>query len=150
MPEVGEKAPPLYGTDHHGRTWTLETLLAKGPLVLYFYPRDFTPICTREACAFRDAFEELRELGATVVGVSVDDAASHRRFAASHQIPFPLLSDEDGAIHRAYDAVAAFGLYRRRVTFVIDQGGVIRAAIHHQMSARRHADEVRAALRALR
>lgn len=150
MLEVGSRAPSFRGRDQHGRELTLEDLIAKGSLVLYFYPKDFTPICTREACAFRDYYEELREHGAQVVGVSVDGGESHKRFAARYQIPFPLLSDEDKTIQRAYGALMAFGLLSKRVTFVIDRQGIIQAALHHQMSAKKHADEVRDILRKLR
>ncbi len=149
MLPVGTRAPAFRGRDQHDREIALDALLERGPVVVYFYPRDFTPICTREACAFRDSYEELRELRAQIVGISVDDAASHRKFAATHQIPFPLLSDPDQAIQRAYGALAVFGLFKKRVTFVIDRAGVIRAAIHHEMSVQRHVDDVRAALRAL-
>jgi len=147
---VGSKAPAFSGRDQHGREVSLETLLERGPLVLYFYMRDFTPICTREACAFRDAYEELRELGANVVGISVDPEDSHRRFASQYQIPFPLVSDPDAAIHRAYGALWPFEIWRKRVTFVIDREGVVREALHHEMSAKKHADGVRVALRNLR
>ena len=147
---VGAKAPPFRGTDQHGKDVSLQALLERGAVVVFFYARDFTPICTREACAFRDAFEELRELRASVVGVSPDDPETHRRFASAYQIPFSLVSDPDKSIHRAYGAMWVLDLLRKRVTFVIDSTGVVRAAIHHEMSARRHADEVRDALRAIR
>ncbi|HVY47958.1 MAG TPA: peroxiredoxin [Minicystis sp.] len=150
MLEVGAQAPDFAAKDHHGREVSLARLLEQGPVVLYFYSRDFTPICTREACAFRDAYEELRDLGAQVVGVSADADDSHRRFAAAHQIPFPLVGDPDRAIQRAYGAFRVFGLFNQRLTFVIDRAGVVRAAIHHEMRASRHAEDVRQALRSLR
>jgi thioredoxin-dependent peroxiredoxin len=150
MLDVGMEAPPFRGRDQHDREVELEILLEKGPVVIYFYSRDFSPICTREACAFRDAYEELRELGAQVVGVSVDTEATHRRFAATHEIPFPLVSDCDRSIQEAFGAFRVFGLLNRRVTFIIGKGRVVRAAISHFMSSAKHAQEVIAALRALR
>jgi thioredoxin-dependent peroxiredoxin len=145
--EVGMPAPPFRGRDQHDREVVLEDLLEKGPVVVYFYSRDFTPICTREACAFRDAYEELRELGANVVGVSVDAEETHRRFAATHEIPFPLISDCDRGIQQAFGAFRLFGVLNRRVTFIIGKGRVVRAAIGHFMSSRKHAQEVIDALR---
>ena len=146
MPDVGAPAPPFRGKDQHDREVVLEDLLEKGPVVLYFYSKDFTLICTREACAFRDAYEELRARGAQIVGVSVDDVEVHKQFAAKYQIPFPLLSDPDRSIQRAYDAFSVFGMFNKRVTFVIDRGGIVRAAIEHTVSSKRHADEVLVAL----
>jgi peroxiredoxin Q/BCP len=146
MLQVGSQAPSFRGRDQHGREVSLEDMLRRGHVVLYFYSKDFTPICTRQACAFRDAFEELRDLGAQIVGVSVDDEEVHQRFAATHQIPFPLLADVDQTIQRSYGAFAVFGLFRKRLTFVIDRGGIVRAAIHHEMRPSRHADDVREVL----
>jgi thioredoxin-dependent peroxiredoxin len=150
MLEVGAAAPPFRGRDQHDQEVVLEALLAKGPVVVYFYSRDFTPICTMEACAFRDAYEDMRDLGATVVGVSVDEQETHRRFAASHLIPFPLLPDVDRSIQQAFGAFRLFGLLNRRVTFVIGRDGIVHAAIAHFMSSRKHAEEVIDALRGLR
>ena len=125
MLQVGDPAPPFSGRDQRGNDLRSEDLLAKGPIVLYFYPRDFTPGCTKEACYFRDAFEDLSGLGATIVGVSIDDTASHARFAAEHRLPFSLLSDQDRAMAKAYGIVRSFGLGTQRVTFVIDREGRI-------------------------
>lgn len=123
-----------------------EDLLAKGPVVLYFYPRDFTPGCTREACEFRDAFEDLQGLGASIVGVSIDDEASHAKFAGRHGLPFSLLSDADRSLAKAYDVVRAFGLGTSRVTYVIDRSSRIRGAFHHELSMSKHVAEAKALL----
>jgi peroxiredoxin Q/BCP len=148
--EVGAVAPPFAGRDQHGREIRSEELIARGPVVLYFYPRDFTPGCTQQACLFRDAFEELQGLGATIVGVSGDPAHRHQRFAAVHGIPFSLLSDEDRSLARAYGVLRPLGLGARRVTYVIGRDGRIRGAFHHEIAISRHVKQVRALLEKLR
>ncbi len=150
MISIGDEAPPFDGQDQNGRTVRSQALLSEGPVVLYFYPRDFTPGCTREACLFRDAFEDLAGLGATIVGVSSDDAESHRKFAARYALPFSLLSDGDRRLARAYDIVWPLGLGARRVTFVIGRDGRIRGAFHHELSMARHVSEVKALLATMR
>jgi peroxiredoxin Q/BCP len=111
---------------------------------LYFYPRDGTPGCTREACAFRDAWTRLAATGAQVIGVSSDDVASHARFAREHHLSFPLLSDDGGAIARAYGVRRTFGL-ESRVTFIIDAEGRV-ARVFANVDPAVHADQVIAAL----
>ncbi len=147
MLAIGSPAPALRALDQHGRSHTLQSLTAEGPLVLFFYPRDETPVCTREACGFRDAYETLRGLGATVAGVGGGDPASHRRFADTHGIPFPLLLDEEGKIARTWDATWPFGGLRRRVTYVVDRAGIVRAAIWDELRAGRHVRHAEEAIR---
>ena len=116
--EPGQPAPPFTLTDATGRAVSLGDFAGKD-LVLYFYPKDDTPGCTKEACGFRDSWDDLRELGVAVVGVSGDDAASHTRFAAKYRLPFTLLSDPDHAMMRAYGAYGEKTMYGRKVTGVI-------------------------------
>jgi peroxiredoxin Q/BCP len=116
--EPGRPAPPFTLTDADGRPVSLSDFAGRD-VVLYFYPKDDTPGCTKEACGFRDAWDELRELGVVVLGVSADDAASHTRFAARHRLPFTLLSDPDRAVMRAYGAYGEKTLYGRKVVGVI-------------------------------
>lgn len=120
-------------------------------LVLYFYPRDDTPLCTQEACRFRDDIGVYGDLDAAVVGVSVDDRASHAAFAEKHRLPFPLLADPDGRTAAAYDSLLNLGVARfaRRHTFIIDPEGRI-AARFDRVEPATHAAEVAARLRALR
>jgi thioredoxin-dependent peroxiredoxin len=118
MIETGEPAPPLALTDATGERVALEDLAGRH-VVLYFYPKDDTPGCTKEACGFRDAWDELQRLGAVVLGVSPDDAASHRRFADKYRLPFRLLSDPDKETMRAYGAWGEKTLYGRKTTGVI-------------------------------
>ncbi len=150
MLQLGATAPDFRATDQAGVEHTLASLLATGPVVLYFYPKDFTLVCTRQACAFRDEHTALVSQGVKIVGVSRDTVESHRRFADAHQVPFPLLADPNQVICRAYDVLGLLGLVLKRVTYVIDQGSVIRGVFHHELSAGKHLEDVRASLEALR
>jgi thioredoxin-dependent peroxiredoxin len=118
MLEVGEKAPAFTLSDTSGRTVSLRDFAGQ-EVVLYFYPQDDTPGCTKEACGFRDAWDDLRELGVAVLGISPDDAESHARFASKYRLPFTLLSDPDYSVMRAYGAYGEKTLYGRRVVGVI-------------------------------
>lgn len=149
MLKVGDRAPAFSGRDQNGHEVEASELLAKGPIVLYFYPKDFTPGCTQEACMFRDAFAELDAKGASIVGVSLDDDASHKRFADTHGLPFSLLSDADKAIAKRFDVLRVFGFMVKRVTYVIGKDGLIRGVFHHELSMKRHVEDVQSALTAL-
>jgi peroxiredoxin Q/BCP len=118
MLEPGEKAPAFTLTDAVGGKVSLRDLAGKH-VILYFYPQDDTPGCTKEACGFRDAWDDLRELGAVVLGVSADDADSHERFTAKYRLPFTLLSDPDRTVMRAYGAYGEKTLYGKKVVGVI-------------------------------
>lgn len=146
MASVGSPAPSFSLPDQHGRMRTLEEFRGR-PVVLYFYPRDATPGCTREACAFRDAWTRLQGAGAVVLGVSTDDAASHQRFIAEHELPFDLLSDSNEAVAHAYGVPVHFG-FTSRMTFLIDAQGRV-AQRWHDVDPGVHADEVIAAIAAL-
>lgn len=140
------------GVAADGTRVSLGELLGRKNVVLYFYPKDFTAVCTREACLFRDAYEELAAADTVVIGVSLDDASTHRRFAEEHKLNFVLLADEGGAIAKAYGAVGMLGgllSMARRVTFVIDKQGIIRGVFRHELSAQKHLDDVRAQLASL-
>jgi peroxiredoxin Q/BCP len=148
---VGDVAPDFALPDQHGRTVRFSDLRTRngraGPAVLFFYPKNFTPGCTREACAFRDEYEAFVDAGAAVVGVSGDDAESHAKFAAAHRLPFTLLSDADGAVRRLYGVPASLVLFPGRVTYVMDAAGVVVMVFNSQF---RPAEHVRRALDALR
>ncbi len=125
---VGQKIPDVELTDHAGATVRLSSLLGNKTVVLYFYPRDESPGCTVEACAFRDAYEDFTQAGAEVIGVSRDGADDHRAFKEKHRLPFVLLTDARGEAAKTLGvARAAFGLLPGRVTFVIDRTGVLRS-----------------------
>jgi thioredoxin-dependent peroxiredoxin len=147
--EVGQTAPNFTLPDQDGRMVSLGQLRAQGPLVLYFYPKDATPGCTAEACAFRDSHEVFAGTGARVVGVSSDSPGSHRRFADRHRLPFTLLADPGGRVRSLYGVSRSMGLFDGRVTFVIDGSGVVRHSYSNQVKAARHAEEALTVVRKL-
>jgi peroxiredoxin Q/BCP len=146
MLKIGDKAPLFRGIDQAGREVDLEALLAKGPVVVYFYPRDFTPVCTRQACHFRDAYEDLTGRGVEVVGVSADSVESHKDFAERHKLPFSIISDPNRTVARDYQALNLLGLGAKRVSYVIDRDATIQGVIHHELRAKRHVDDLDAIL----
>lgn len=130
-PKLGDKAPDFNLPNAKGELVSLASLQGVGQnnwIVLYFYPRDDSPICTKQACAFRDDMHKLEKLGAKVVGVSIDDGKSHADFAAKYNLPFPLLSDVDGLVASKYGALTNLGVMKmaKRYTFLIDENGVLR------------------------
>jgi peroxiredoxin Q/BCP len=149
LPRVGEAAPPFELADQQGRLRTLAEFSGRW-LVLYFYPRDETPGCTRQACGFRDRWRELHRLGADVAGVSVDSSARHAEFAAAHELPFTLLADPRGRVAAAYGSLMDFGLARfaRRNTFIIDPEGRV-ARVFTGVNAARNAEDIAGELRRL-
>ena len=134
-------------TAHTGDSITLSALRGKW-VVLYFYPADDTPGCTAEACSFRDSYQDFTDAGAVVVGVSGQDATSHTKFAAKHNLPFALLSDTDGALRKAYGVKKSLGLLPGRVTFVIDPSGVVRKEFSSQLMAKKHIGEALSVIQA--
>ncbi len=136
----GDKAPDFEGLSYGGEILSLKELLKKGPLVLYFYPRDNTPGCTKEACSMRDGIEEFKKLGIQVVGVSTDNVKSHENFRDKYNLNFPLISDKDGKIADKYGVRKPSGS-AKRVTFLIDRDGTIRH-IWKKVNTSKHAEEV--------
>jgi peroxiredoxin Q/BCP len=147
--KVGDRAPDFTLSATGGGRTTLSELLKKGTVVLYFYPKDDTVGCTMEACSFRDHHDVFAAAGAQVVGVSSDSVESHERFAQKHSLPMTLLSDPGGRVRALYEVNATWGLFPGRVTFVIDQGGVIRHVFDSQIRARAHVDEALATVKRL-
>lgn len=137
----GQPAPDFAGQAHTGQRVSLADFRGKQLVVLYFYPMNGTPVCTKEACAFRDAYEEFAKAGAVVIGVSADAVGRHRAFVASHGLPFLLLSDRDGTIRKAYGVSKTLGLLPGRVTLVIDKEGIVRHVFRSMFSADRHVTE---------
>ncbi|MGH8620815.1 MAG: peroxiredoxin [Burkholderiales bacterium] len=148
-PRVGDEAPGFALPDQHGRNRSLAEFRGKW-LALYFYPRDDTPGCTEQACAFRDDRHRLAERGAEVVGVSVDDVESHLDFAKEYSLPFTLLADAGGAVAARYGSIRDLGLvkFARRNTFLIDPQGRI-AKIYLSASTSKNSQEVLEDLRRL-
>jgi peroxiredoxin Q/BCP len=147
---VGEKVPSFVLPDQDGAPFRLEEALQRGPVVLFFYPKDGTPGCTAEACSFRDATSEFQEAGAFVVGVSSDSVASHKRFAEEHRLAYPLLADEGGALRKKLGVPRSMlGLFDGRVTYVIDREGVLRHRFESMLGATKHVEEALATVRSL-
>ncbi len=143
---VGSKAPDFTLPSQSGEMVSLRDFLGQKPVVLFFYPKDDTPGCTKQARAFRDGYEEFGKLDVEVVGISSDTVASHERFAAKHSLPFPLLSDEGGKVRTLYGVPSTFGLFPGRVTYVIDAEGVVRHILSSQLDVEKHVEEARTAL----
>ncbi len=129
MLKNGTSAPEFNLPDQDGKQHTLKSLLADGPLILYFYPADFTPGCTKEACSFRDLQTDLVRAKLRIVGVSPQDTDSHRRFAEKYDLNFPLLADPDKRVVKAYDVDGPLGLGVRRGTYLIGRDGKIKDSV---------------------
>ncbi len=115
---------PFTATDQNGDEFDASKYIGKKPLVIYFYPKDFTPGCTKEACSFRDRYEDFQELGAEVIGISGDSENSHKRFAKKHDLPFTLLSDQNGQLRKRFGVKKnLLGLIPGRETFIFDAKG---------------------------
>jgi peroxiredoxin Q/BCP len=136
---VGKPAPDFSATAHDGTALKLAALKGKN-VVLYFYPKDETPGCTKEACAFRDAWKDLEATGVVLVGISTDDSDSHKKFAEHHKLPFHLISDTDGAIAKAYGVPNRAGFLGRQ-TFVIGPDGNLKK-IYRTVDVGNHAAEI--------
>ena len=145
---AGDRAPLIALGDQNGVERRSDQLAGKA-LVLFFYPKDDTPGCTAEACAFRDSYADLQTLGAEVWGVSGDDAASHQRFASRHNLPYPLLVDRGNQLRKAFGVPGVLGLLPGRVTYVIDGDGVVRHVFNNLLDGAGHRNEARAALQRL-
>src|SRR5205807_3864105 len=137
--QVGDRAPDFTLPAQSSAPVSLGDLLRKTDIVLYFYPKDHTAVCSAEACAFRERYETFKTMGAEVIGISSDSVESHRQFAAVHRLPFMLLSDVDGLIRKRYGVPTAFGL-PGRVTYVIDRQGVVRRIFFSQYTSKKHVD----------
>jgi thioredoxin-dependent peroxiredoxin len=125
-PKVGDAAPPISGQDQDGKEWKLADAAGKSIVLLYFYPKDDTPGCTKQACGLRDRMADLKKDGVEVVGVSFDSSESHQKFIAKHSLNFRLLADPEGKIVDAYGVRRAAGLkFAKRVSFLISKDGKI-------------------------
>ncbi len=138
---VGDTVPNFTLPTHSDEDFTLSSLLGKSNIVLFFYPKDESPGCTAEVCAFRDSFEVFKDAGATVIGVSSDSVESHKKFVEKHRLPFMLLSDKGGAVRKLYGVPASMGIFDGRVTYVIDKQGVVRHMFSSQLNINAHINE---------
>ncbi len=147
---VGDRAPEFSATTADGKTVRLADYLGKRAVVLFFYPKDGTPVCTQEACAFRDSYEQFVEAGAEVLGVSADSDESHREFSQQHRLSFPLISDADGKLRALFGVPKTLGLFPGRVTYVIDPKGIVRLVFSAQLASAEHVQRALNAVAAVR
>lgn len=138
---AGDRAPDFTATTSDGQTVSLRDYRDRSSVVLFFYPKDGSPICTMEACRFRDSYEDFVAAGAVVIGVSGDSDDSHVEFANSHRLPFALISDKDGALRREFGVPRSMGVLPGRVTYVIDPQGIVRLVFNSQLQGEKHVAE---------
>lgn len=145
----GSKPPNFTLKDQNGKNVSLSNFKGK-PVVVYFYPADETPGCTKQACAFRDSYEKFKKAGAVVVGISGDDAASHKAFASKYKLPFTLLSDEGNKVRKEWGVPGDFfGSLPGRETYVLDKNGVVQLVYNNQFQPEKHIGETLKILQSL-
>ena len=149
MLKKGDLAPTFEGKDQSGNSLSLEALLSNGPVLLYFYPADFTPICTAQACAFRDRQEALTDVSLQIVGVSPQSEGSHQRFADTYDLGFPLIPDQNKQIIKAYGVDGPFGIGVRRATYLIGVDGRILDRVVSDLFVGSHTDFIKNAIESL-
>jgi len=147
--KVGDKAPDFTLPSQMGDNVTLSEYVGKKNIILYFYPKDESPGCTKEACSFRDSYVELTNLGAEVIGVSAQGVESHKSFATHYGLPFILLSDEDNKVRKLYGVPSTMGIIPGRVTYIIDKQGIVRHIFSSQIQAEQHVEEAKRMLEEL-
>jgi thioredoxin-dependent peroxiredoxin len=146
--DVGDRAPDFSATTHDGKRICLADYLGKRGLVLFFYPKDGTPVCTKEACAFRDSYQQFIDAGAEVIGVSSDTGERHSAFTRRHKLSFPLISDTDGLLRKAFSVRKTLGIFPGRVTYVIEKKGIIQRIFSAQFASDEHVRQALAAVSA--
>ncbi len=140
--KVGDKCPHFKGIDQHGNTFSIAPLLGKKKLVIYFYPKNETMVCTAQACSFRDAYATFTDNNCEVIGISGDSAKSHQKFAQHHNHPFILLSDGNKKLRQLFDVLRAlFGLIPGRYTYIVNEEGVIIEVFHDLTNAENHTNK---------
>jgi peroxiredoxin Q/BCP len=135
--EIGDKVPNFILKDQNGNSFNIENEIGKR-MVIYFYPKDDTPGCTKEACKFRDDFESFNNLGASVIGISADSVASHKKFEEKYNLPFTLLADVDNKVRALFGVPKSMLFLPGRVTYVIDKKGIVRYIFNSQFGAEKH------------
>ncbi|MGI9262726.1 MAG: peroxiredoxin [Woeseiaceae bacterium] len=146
MLKVGDVAPEFILPDEDGNEVALTKRLQDNAVILYFYPADFTPGCTKEACAIRDIHDDILSVGLDVIGVSPQDERSHRKFKEEHDLPFTLISDPDKIAIRMYDADGPMGFGVRRITYLVSQGQRIQGAICADLKIGKHDEFIKRAV----
>ena len=145
--KIGDSIPAFSLKDQNGNSFDIAEFFGKKKLVIYFYPKDDTPGCTREACSFSDQFEDFKTVGAEVFGISADSVESHKKFAEKYRLSFSLLSDEGNKVRKLFGVPAdLFGLIPGRVTYIVDYEGKIVHIFNSQFNATKHVEEALAIL----
>lgn len=139
--KIGDVAPDFSLTDERGFPVRLKDFFGRKTVVLYFYPKDFTPGCTKEACSFRDEYKAFEEKGAVVIGISLDSVESHAKFSKKYELPFALLSDNQKEVAKQYRVLGMGGVLTKRMTFIINKEGKI-AAVFPKVNVKQHIQEV--------
>lgn len=142
MIELEDKAPIFTLKDQNDNDFSIESLIGKKAMVIFFYPKDFTPGCVKEVCAFRDQYQDFQDYGVEVIGISSDGLKSHQKFAEKHNLPFTLLSDPKGKIRKLFGVPSSLlGLLPGRMTFVIDKKGIVKMRFNNQFGAEKHIEK---------
>lgn len=145
--KIGDRAPEFILKDQHGELFSSNSLMGKKPMVIFFYPKDDTPGCTKEACSFRDSYEEFKDLGAEVIGISSDSEKSHQKFVSKYSLPFILLSDVNKKVRKSFKVDKnLFNLLPGRETYVIDKKGIV-IMVFNSMNASKHMEKALEALK---
>ena len=147
--EVGDAAPEFSATTSSGQQISLADYKGRQAVVIFFYPKDNSPVCTMEACSFRDAYEEFVKLGAAVIGVSGDSDESHRSFAAAQRLPFQMIADAQGTLRQLFGVPKSLLVLPGRVTYIIDRQGIVRHIFNSQLQGTRHVEEALTMVREL-
>ncbi|WP_373480685.1 peroxiredoxin [Geminocystis sp.] len=139
--QVGDRTPDFTLPSATGENVSLSDFLGKKAVVIYFYPKDDTPGCTAESCAFRDSYDVFQEAGAEVIGISSDSVTSHQQFASKYKLPFILLSDTQNQVRKLFDVPATLFILPGRVTYIIDKNGIVRHIFNSMLDFKAHVDE---------
>jgi len=135
--KIGDKVPSFTLNDQNGNAFTVNSSIGK-PLVIYFYPKDDTPGCTKEACKFRDEFEQFKDINALVIGISGDSVQSHKKFEEKYNLPFILLADVDNEVRKLFGVPKSMLFLPGRVTYVVDKNGIVQYIFNSQFDAEKH------------
>lgn len=146
--KVGDKVPSFQLKDQDGHLFDINSVLGKQPLVIYFYPKDETSVCTKEACSFRDSYTAFSQYGAKVIGISSDGVTSHKKFAEHHRLPFTLLADTSNSVRKLFGVPKTF-VIPGRVTYIVDKKGVVVHTFNSMKDVEKHVTESLEALKKL-
>tara|TARA_B100000508_G_scaffold141097_1_gene146975 strand:- start:70187 stop:70645 length:459 start_codon:yes stop_codon:yes gene_type:complete len=149
--QKGDKCPSFSLKDQNGETVNIEDIIGQQNIVIYFYPKDDSPGCTKQACSFRDSFEDFKDAGAKVIGISSDNQKSHKKFAEKHNLPFTLLADSQKKVRKLFGVPTnLLGLIPGRVTYIVDKSGTVQGVFNSQMNFDKHTTEALKILKELK